>query len=163
MDRSTISQYGWLVWSAISPTGTYAIDTGSGSGHKSGYTPTKTSNSATVYFKCSQSLWAHNYSRPSVTIKLNGIGNAKSATLTFVAENSGAVYMYDDNTQTSEYSWTQGGSVTCVRNIGKFTSKSLRSDEKTPAGTLNATRLILLDDTGNEVYVDVNITINNPY
>jgi hypothetical protein len=57
--------------------------------------------------------------------------------------------------------WTANG--TCARNIGYYKSKTAANDEKTPAGTLNATALVLTDSNGNTYSVPVSISINNPY
>ena len=150
---------------AISPTGTFDADTtGVGSGHQSVTVPAWTATNATVYFKCSRSgegstcdPYRHNYSRPSVTITLYGIGKANSASLSF---GSGK-YIYNGTTQTDKYEWTANGGVS--RNIGHYESKTAQSDVKTPAGTLTASTLYVTYD-GVEYSITIpTITINNPY
>lgn len=150
---------------AISPTGTFDVDTsGSGSGHTSNASPTWNSTSATVYFKCTRSgegttcsPYRHNYSRPSVTITLSGIGNATQADLTFGTN----VQIYNGTTQTTGYSWTSN--TTCVRNIGYYRSVTASSDDKTAAGTLTCSTLVLTYGGNAYNFAIPTITISNPY
>ena len=153
--------------SAISPTGTFDADkNGKGSGHASGNTPTFSDTSATVYFKCEQSGWIiirHNYTRPSVTITLSGLGTAKSAELSFVAEDGNTARVYNDNTQTGTYIWTADNTA-ISRNIGYYQSKKAQTDNKTPAGTITATQLTFVgSDNVAYTFTVPTITINNPY
>lgn len=150
---------------AISPTGTFTADTGSSpdSTHKSVTVPAFSGQEATVYFKCSRSgsggrcdPYRHNYSQPSVTITLGGIGSAASAKLDFGT----GVHIYNGTTQTTGYEWTANG--TCVRNIGYFKSVTAANDNKTPAGNLTATTLVLTHN-GTDFNVPVSIKIHNPY
>jgi hypothetical protein len=151
--------------SAISPTGTFDVDaSGVGAGHKSDTLPAWTATDATVYFKCSRGgsgstcdPYRHNYSRPSVTIKLSGIGSASQANLSF----GSGLHIYNASTQTDGYTWTKDG--TCSRNIGYYRSVSISSDDKTAAGTLSCNVLTLsYNDETYSVTVPT-ITINNPY
>ena len=150
---------------AISPTGTFDVDaSGVGEGHQSATVPAFTTTSATVYFKCSRSgsgstcdPYRHNYSRPSVTITLDGIGYASQAVLNFGSDK----HIYNGTTQTTGYSWTANGA--CARNIGYYKSRTAANDNKTPAGTLTCS---ILELTYNGVTYQVplsTITINNPY
>ena len=128
--------------------------------------PAFTSTTATVYFTCSADSAGsgstcdptyHNYTRPSVTLKLDKIGNATKATLDFGT----SVQIYNGTTQTTGYEWTANGG--CLRNIGYFKSKTASTDDKTPAGTITANTLVL---TYNNMTFNVTIptiTINNPY
>ena len=135
-------------------------------GHTSGANPVFTSTSATVYFKCSRSgsgstcdPYRHNYSRPSVTITLSGLGNVSgvNAELSFGSN----VHIYNGTTKTTGYAWTANGA--CTRNIGYYASKTAQSDQKTHAGTLEADTLVLSFD-GISFNVSVpKIVINNPY
>jgi len=150
---------------AISPTGTFDVDTtGIGEGHTSATVPAWTSTNATVYFKCSRSgegstcnPYRHNYGRPSVTMTMSGIGNASSATLSFGSD----VHIYSGDTQTVGYTWTTNG--TCARNIGYYQSRSAANDNKIAAGTLTANTLILIYNDMEYTVTVPTITINNPY
>jgi len=150
---------------SISPTGTFDVDkTGEGSGHASDTVPAFTATEATVYFKCSRSgsgstcdPYRHNYSRPSVTITMSNMGNAASAELKFGDD----IHVYNGTTKTTGYSWTANGGV--ARNIGYYRSRTAANDNKTPAGTLNATTLTLTTADAKTYTVPVSITINNPY
>lgn len=156
---------------AISPTGSMDVDTsGEGAGHTSGKTPSFDATTATVYFKCSRSgsgstcdPYRHNYTRPSVTITLSGMGNASQANLSF----GSGVQVYNGTTQTDGYSWTGDGALS--RNIGYYRSRTAANDNKTPAGTITANTLIFVYN-GVEYSFSIStltganaITINNPY
>jgi len=149
----------------ISPTGTFDVDsTGIGSGHKSATVPVWTATNATVYFKCARSgsgstcdPYRHNYTRPSVSMTLSGIGNASNATISF----GSGVHIYNGTTQTDGYSWTGNG--TCSRNIGYFRSRSAANDDKTAAGTLSSGILTLAYSNSTYTVEIPTITINNPY
>lgn len=149
---------------SISPTGTFDADmSGKGSGHASVTVPAFTGNEATVYFKCSRegdgstcNPYRHNYARPSVTITLSGIGSATKASLDFGTD----VQIYNGTTKTTGYSWTANGAVS--RNIGYYRSNIAANDDKTPAGDLTATTLVL---TYNSMTFNIvtSIKIHNPY
>ena len=166
---------------AVSPTGTGAVDTTDSNQNNSHTENHKAaafaSGYAEVYFRCSRSgsgstcdPYRHNYSRPSVTIKLSGLGNAASAALNF-GDN---VHVYNGTTKTTGFAWTADGN--CSRNIGYYASRTAASDTKTAAGTISASVLTLTyegvtftvnlsgmalkDLNGNAV---TTITINNPY
>ena len=149
--------------SAINPTGTMNVDkTGKGSGHTAnGATASFTKTEANVYFKCATSEYCgttyHNYTRPSVTIKLSGFGNASSAYMSFGSD----VQVYDGNTKTNKYEWSGNGN--CVRNIGYLNSKSASTDDKTPAGTISSSELVLVYNGVEYKFTVPTITINNPY
>ncbi|MBQ6718921.1 MAG: hypothetical protein IJN20_01040 [Oscillospiraceae bacterium] len=150
---------------AISPTGTFDVDTDSddaNGSHGSATVPDFSATEATVYFKCSRdgsgstcSPYRHNYSRPSVTITASGLVSGATAELYF-----GDVHIYDGTTKTTGYRWTGNG--VCARNIGYYRSVTASSDTKTPAGTLTANTLSI-DYGGNKYTVPVSITIRNPY
>lgn len=126
---------------------------------------TNTATSATVYFNSSSGTCGTNYSQPYVSITLAEMGNASKATLTFApATEGGTVHLYTSNggtSATASYEWTSNGA--CQRWVGYYKSKSMSTDDKTPAGTLTATALVL---TAGEVNYTVTlatpITINNP-
>lgn len=150
---------------ASSPSGGSTIDadtSGKGSGHASVTVPARTSTEATVYFSCSTSSGCgstyHNYTQPSVTITLSNIGKATKANLDF----GSGVHVYNGSTQVTGYEWTANGA--CSRNIGYYKSRSAATDDKTPAGTITASTLVLT--VGNETFtvtLKTPITINNPY
>ena len=123
-----------------------------------------TSTSATVYFNSSSSTCGTNYSQPTVTITLAGMGSASNATLSFTHESNGTVHLYTSNggtSATSSYTWTANG--TCLRWVGYYKSKTASTDDKTPAGNLSADRLVLT--SGSESYTVIlttPITISNP-
>lgn len=156
---------------AISPTGTMDVDNaGKAAGHTSGATPSFNATTATVYFKCARSgsgsscdPYRHNYTRPSVTITISGMGNASQANLSF----GSGVQIYNGTTQTDGYSWTGDGALS--RNIGYYRSRTAADDDKTPAGTITANTLIFVYN-GVEYSFAIStltgvnaITINNPY
>lgn len=137
--------------------------------NKSGGTSTITDGtSTTVYYKegteKSCGVTYYNYTPADVTITLSGYGNANSARLVFTTSNSdGKVHLYeesqkDDGTSTNQYTWSGNG--TCKRYMGYWESKT-GTDDKTPAGTLTATTLVLTYG-GMDFNVAVNIIINNP-
>lgn len=150
---------------AISPTGTLDVDsTGEGNGHMSATVPAFTDTGATVYFKCARSgdgstcdPYRHNYTRPSVTITLAGIGNASQASLSFGDD----VHIYNGTTKVTGYSWTTNG--TCARNIGYYRSRTAANDNKIPAGTLTCSTLELIYNNVTYSVTVPTITINNPY
>ena len=136
--------------------------TGKGSGHTAnGATASFTKTEANVYFNCATSEYCgttyHNYTRPSVTIKLSGFGNASSAYMSFGSD----VQVYDGNTKTNKYEWSGNGN--CVRNIGYLNSKSASTDDKTPAGTISSSELVLVYNGVEYKFTVPTITINNPY
>ena len=123
----------------------------------------KTDNTATVYFNSSSSTCGTNYSQPYVSITLSNKGNATGATMTFAATKGGTVHLYTSNggsSAVSTYSWTTDGA--CQRWVGYYKSKTASTDDKTAAGELKATKLVLTDESGNSYEVSVDITINNP-
>ena len=150
---------------AASYTGTFNADTtGVGNGHQSVTVPAFTSTSATVAFQCNRSgsgstcdPYRHNYSRPSVTITLAGIGKGTGAELFF----GSGIHLYNGTTQTTSYSWTGNGG--CARNVGYYRSKTAQTDDKTPAGTLTASTLIVNNGSQQYSFTIPTITINNPY
>lgn len=150
---------------AISPTGTFDVDkSGIGSGHASSTVPAWDGTNATVYFKCNRSgsgstcdPYRHNYARPSVTIKLAGIGQATQAELSF----GSGVHIYNGTTQTTGYTWTADGA--CSRNIGYYRSRTAANDDKTAAGTLTANTLVLKYEGDAFNFAIPTITIYNPY
>ena len=136
---------------------------------KSGGGSSVTDVSTTVYYQesteTSCGITYYNYTPADVTITLAGYGYASGARLPFVTSNAdGKVHLYeesqkDDGTATNAYSWTADG--VCKRYMGYWESKT-GTDDKTPAGTLTATQLILTHD-GVDYTVDIpDITINNP-
>lgn len=155
--------------SAISPTGTMNVDTsgsgssgGSANGHKdNGATASRTDTAATVYFKCAVANYLitklHNYTRPSVTMTISGMGNATHAEMSF----GSGVHVYNGSTQTDKYEWTKNG--TCARNIGYYNGRTGRSDQKTPAGTITSNALKFTYNGIEYTFSVPTITINNPY
>lgn len=151
--------------SAISPTGPFDADTESG--HTTGITPTFNDTAATVYFKCTENdvlcTTTHNYTRPSVTLKIFGFGNATSAEMSF-----GDVHVYDGTTK-APYKWSSltasssVSGVTCARNVGYYKNNSGANDSKTPAGEISSNELILIYDGIRYTFEVETITINNPY
>ena len=122
-----------------------------------------TDTSATVYFNSSSSMCGTNYSQPYVSITLSNMGNATGATMTFAKTGGGTVHLYTSNggkSAVSTYSWTANG--VCQRWVGYYQSKSAGTDDKTAAGELKATTLVLTDASGNSYEVSINMTINNP-
>ncbi|MBQ8789672.1 MAG: hypothetical protein IJZ58_09235 [Oscillospiraceae bacterium] len=101
------------------------------------------------------------YKQPFVTLTLSGYGNAAGATLTFAESTGGTVLLYEAEEGTkavSTYTWTGNG--TCKRWVGYWNSQT-GDDDRTKAGTLNATTLVLTYDE-KEYSVAAPITINNP-
>ena len=160
--------------SAISPTGTYTVDTTddcqtpgcrddalSFNGHTAnGATASYTATTANVYFKCTiDNSRYHHYERPNVTITLANIGNGTKAVLSF----GSGTHVYNGTTQTGTYEWTQDG--TAVRNIGYFSDKgNSQTDIKTRAGTITANTLVVTHNgVDYNVALSPAITINNPY
>ena len=128
---------------------------------------TNTDTSATVFFNATQSSGCSsitNYSQPYVIITLSGCGKNTSASLQFTKSGGGTVHLYTSNggtTATDSYTWTGDG--TCQLWVGYYKSKSAQTDEKTAAGTLEASKLVLTH--GNISFtVDLasKITISNP-
>lgn len=109
---------------------------------------------ATVYIKKTSSTWCGtttvSYSNaPTVKITLAGIGNAKTATLTFTSDSGdGLVHLYteDKNVNARVDSFTWSGNGDCSRFVGVVPSGSGGS-KRTTAGTLTATELVLSDGT----------------
>lgn len=101
------------------------------------------------------------YDQPYVTITLSGYGNASGATLTFVASSGGTVYLYtqkEGNSAVSTYTWSGNGA--CKRWVGYWNSQT-GDDDRTTAGTLIATNLVITYN-GVNYNVSAPITINNP-
>ena len=130
---------------------------------------TFTNTSTTVYaYKytdkvtvCGISTTYDKYNQPYVTITLSGYGNAASATLTFTESSGGTVLLYEKEGGTqsvSTFTWSKDGA--CKRWVGLWDSKT-GDDDRTTAGTLTATTLVLTYN-GLEYNVSVPITINNP-
>ena len=130
---------------------------------------TFTDTETTVYMKWSTEtscgITYNNYQPAYVEITLAGIGQASEAKLEFTTSNTdGVVHLYeesqkDDGTNTTAYTWTANGK--CRRYMGWWESKT-GSDEKTAAGTLKATILVLTFDNVPYTVDIADITINNP-
>ena len=163
------------------------------SSHVTGYASSYTSTTATVYFKCDhtdiknygytswygpgavgQGLAAiavldnvdyHQYTQPTVSIKLADIGNASNAKLSF--GDNALIYASAGGTTATTYSWSADGTIT--RYIGIWGDNGGNDDDtKTVAGTMTATELVLTYDAdGNgadeEYKVPVSIKIVNEY
>lgn len=150
----------------ITQTGTINYDPNNNvNQHTSITVPQFSDTTATVYFKCGAAQAGsgstcspvyHNYTRPTVTITLNGFGNASGATLDFGSD----VHIYNGTTKTTGYSWTANGN--CVRNIGYYQNRTASTDTKTAAGTLTSSTLVLTYDGVNYTVTIPTITINNP-
>ena len=101
------------------------------------------------------------YKQPFVTLTLSGYGKATGATLTFAASAGGNVLLYEaeeGKSSVSTYTWTGNG--TCKRWVGYWNSQT-GDDDRTTAGTLTATTLILTYN-GVQYTVSAPITIENP-
>lgn len=148
----------YAVWSKA-PTAKITARTNYGSS-------THTDTSATVYYNYSEGNGCtsyNNYTQPTVTITLADSGNASGASIQFVKSDGGTVHLYTGNGGTSAvdtYSWTGNG--TCLRWIGYYKNVRAGNDERTAAGTLTATKMILTYN-GYTYEVDIpDITISNP-
>lgn len=146
--------------------------------HKAnGGVATHTATSATVYYKCNHTdnatyeadcaMWVslpsyHNYSQPTVKLKLQGVGNADSATLAFVNGEGKAALLYGSSggTTISDYEWSADGD--CERYVGTYTSQT-GNDIKVVAGTVTADKLIFSYKDQTYTFEIPTITINNPY
>ncbi len=131
----------------------------------SSFTDTSTTVYAYQYNKsssvCGQTFTYKAYYQPYVTMTMSGYGNASGATLTFAETSGGTVLLYTEeegNTSVSAYTWTGNG--ICKRWVGYWNSKT-GDDDRTTAGTLTATTLVLTYG-GVEYNVSAPITINNP-
>ena len=137
--------------------------------NKSGGNSTFTDTATTVYYKegteKSCGITYYNYTPGKVTIALTGYGNASEAKLEFITSNSdGKVHLYeesqkDDGTSTNAYTWTGDGS--CIRYIGWWESKT-GNDEKIPAGTLTATKIVMMYNNVKYEFDITDIIIQNP-
>jgi len=176
VSQTPVGAYAVEVWSkkptvkitSQTPSAGSTVDvdmTGEGTDHTEGViVPAKSDTEATVYFTCStgkgvsgcNTITTHNYSRPSVTITLDGIGQAGLAELLFGTN----VHIYDGTKKTTGYSWTSN--TFCSRNIGYYANKQNATDTKTPAGDLVATELVLTYD-GMRFSIPTLIKIHNPY
>ena len=148
----------YSVWSKV-PTAKITARTNYGSS-------THTDTSATVYYNYSAGNGCtafDNYTQPTVTITLADCGNASGASMQFVKSDGGTVHLYTSNGGTSAvdtYTWTGNG--TCQRWIGYYKNVRAGNDERTAAGTLTATKMILTYN-GYTYEVDIpDITISNP-
>ena len=132
-----------------------------------------TDTSADVYYTASQSstcgVTSTNYTPKKLTITLNGLGNATSASLTFSGDTTNRLYSapetFGDNSQTtgesSSYTWSADGAV--WRWVGYCRNRD-GNDQKTAAGKITADKLVLSDGTTNyTVELSTPIVINNPY
>lgn len=110
---------------------------------------------------CGQTFRYKAYHQPYVTLTLSGYGNATGATLTFAESTGGTVLLYTTEEGTSAVStFTWSGNGTCKRWVGYWNSQT-GDDDRTKAGTLNATALVITYG-GIEYTVSAPITINNP-
>lgn len=162
--------------------------------HKTSYTPSidLDAKSATVYFKCDHNdkptyggtsyrsskaiayladldmLDYHEYTQPTVTITLAGIGNASNATLAFIDSAGTAAHIYAQNAGTTKgnYVWTANGGATMY--IGLYGDSSGDDDTKTVAGEIKASSLVFTYDIDGDgtaesyTFTVPTITINNP-
>ena len=132
-----------------------------------------TDTSADVYYTASQStvcgITSTNYTPKKLTITLNGLGSATSASLTFSGDSTNRLYSapesFVDNSRTtgesSSYTWSADGAV--WRWVGYCRNKD-GNDDKTAAGKITADKLVLSDGTINyTVDLSTPIVINNPY
>lgn len=113
--------------------------------------------------------WTQNYTSAKVTIALDGYGSAASAKLVFTTDKAdGVVHLYAEGqqnmgtsgTRTDAYEWTGDG--TCLRYVGYVEQKENATDEKAPAGTLTATKLIFTYGNATYEFDITDITISNP-
>lgn len=165
--------------------------------HKAGYSSSMTGTRATVYYKCSHTNDAkygytswygwlsgglgaaeiavldnyqyHSYTQPTVTIKLENMGNATTATLAFKDSAGTAAHIYSSGggKTKADYVWTQenwNANKSLTMYIGLFENSDRDDDTRTAAGTVTATVLKLKNSAGKEYTVDIaDIAINNPY
>lgn len=138
-----------------------------------GYTNTYTVKYTGKYAAIAEALAAvvdnkdyHQYTQPTVTITLSGIGNASKAELIF--DGSGLLFEKagQGESEKTNFSWTEDG--TCTRYIGLWTDAGNKSDDgKTAAGVMQSTQFKLTDSAGAEYTVtladDQKITITNEY
>lgn len=148
----------YSVWSKA-PTAKITARTNYGSS-------THTDTSATVYYNYTEGNGCtsfNNYTQPTVTITLADCGNASGASIQFVKSGGGTVHLYTKNGGTSPvdtYTWTGNG--TCLRWIGYYKNVRAGNDDRTPAETLTATKMVLTYN-GYTYEVDIpDITISNP-
>jgi hypothetical protein len=155
----------WSIVPTVKITGTVPakgtnVTTDDGSGNHQTLQCSWNDTEATVYFSCSTNttcgITTHNYSRPSVTITLTGIGNASKANLVF---DSG-VHLYNNSTQVNSYEWTSNSGVS--RNVGYYKSNSGATDSKTPAGTIKSNTLTMTYNGVVYTFTVPTITLNNP-
>lgn len=121
-------------------------------------------NFATVKFKAGKTTCGTSYEQPTVTITLEGIGKAANATMTFTKTGGGTVYLLtsggdSSSNMTNAFTWSANGS--CKRWVGTYTQKTASSDERTIAGELKSTGLVLSDSAGTYT-VSIPTTIYNP-
>ena len=110
---------------------------------------------------CGQTFRYKAYKQPFVTITLSGYGNATGATMTFTAASGGSVLLYEaEEGKTAVNAYTWSGNGTCKRWVGFWDSQT-GDDDRTTAGTLTSTNLVLVYD-GVEYTVSAPFTINNP-
>jgi hypothetical protein len=115
----------------------------------------------TVSTVCGKEFKYKAYKQPFVTMTLSGYGNASGASMTFTATSGGSVLLYEaeeGRAAVNKYSWSGNG--TCTRWVGYWNSQT-GDDDRTTAGTLNSTGLVLVYD-GVEYIVTTPFTINNP-
>lgn len=110
---------------------------------------------------CGQTFTYKAYNQPYVTMTLSGYGNATGATVTFAESTGGSVLLYaTEEGQSAVSTFTWSGNGTCKRWVGYWNSQT-GDDDRTKAGTLTATNLVLTYD-GVEYQIPAPITINNP-
>jgi hypothetical protein len=110
---------------------------------------------------CGQTFRYKAYHQPFVVITLSGYGNASGATLTFAESAGGTVLLYtaeEGSSAVNSYTWSGNGA--CKRWVGYWNSQT-GDDDRTKAGTLNATTLVLTYN-GVQYNITAPITINNP-
>lgn len=155
--------------------------------HKSGYTPGKTDTTATVYFQCDHTNdveyghtqwrnyqnWAdasktedfHQYTQPTVTITIAGMGNATNASLSF--DGTGYIFAGAGGSETTKtnYSWTATGDAAQTRYIGIWVDAgNSKNDTKTVAGEMKATTLVMTyNGVDYNFALPENIVIKNTY
>lgn len=146
--------------SAITPNGQHT--TINNSDNDQTVTSSINGNTATVYCETSRNLNGKITTHPSVTLKLDNMGAAESATMIFTGNTN---YLYTGQSmsgQTDAFTWTNGSS-TCQRYVGQYReSNSCRGMTRNAAGTLTASSVTLVFNGASYTFTVDTITINNP-
>lgn len=154
---------------AISPSGSHKSMARSGNNSKAvDVNSSVTGNTVTIYAEKTNPDNGTVDTTPSVTLRINNLGNAQSANMKFTASGGGTVYMYTNtgmSGRTDTYSWTNS-TPTYSLYIGQYKSSgSCRSMTYEGAGTLisNSYITVIYDNVEYTFAVDpITIINNNP-